>query len=337
MLRARAGESSGACSITDFERPVLRDQLAGGLVADPGHARDVVGGVALEADEVGHLLGRDPVAGLDALRRVDVHVGDAARGHHQADVVAAELKRVAVGRDDAGLDPGGIGARRQRRDHVVGLPSFELEVPVAERLDDRPEMRELLAQQVGHRPAALLVDDLCRLGDRGAVHRPRVPRDGDALRAVVREQLEQHVREAEERARRLAVCRGELLGEREEGAVGEIVAVDDEELGLARGRVVQLELGSGQCLRHRAIANGIVLAPMARLEIHPLSGLRDDRLYRAVPRSAPAIPAAGSAIALFCLASVALAVVPGPAVTYIVTQSIDKGRSAGLVSALGVA
>lgn len=45
----------------------------------------------------------------------------------------------------------------------------------------------------------------------------------------------------------------------------------------------------------------------------------------------------GSAIALFCLASIALAVVPGPAVTYIVTQSIDKGRSAGLFSALGVA
>ena len=44
-----------------------------------------------------------------------------------------------------------------------------------------------------------------------------------------------------------------------------------------------------------------------------------------------------SAIALFCLASFALAVVPGPAVTYIVTQSIDKGRRAGLVSALGVA
>jgi threonine/homoserine/homoserine lactone efflux protein len=45
----------------------------------------------------------------------------------------------------------------------------------------------------------------------------------------------------------------------------------------------------------------------------------------------------GSALALFCLASIALAVVPGPAVTYIVTQSIDKGRSAGLFSALGVA
>jgi threonine/homoserine/homoserine lactone efflux protein len=44
-----------------------------------------------------------------------------------------------------------------------------------------------------------------------------------------------------------------------------------------------------------------------------------------------------TAFGLFCLASVALAVVPGPAVTYIVTQSVDKGRRAGLTSALGVA
>ena len=45
---------------------------------------------------------------------------------------------------------------------------------------------------------------------------------------------------------------------------------------------------------------------------------------------------AGSTIALFALASLALAVVPGPAVTYIVTQSVDKGRRAGMTSALGV-
>jgi threonine/homoserine/homoserine lactone efflux protein len=36
------------------------------------------------------------------------------------------------------------------------------------------------------------------------------------------------------------------------------------------------------------------------------------------------------------LASLALAVVPGPAVLYIVAQSIDQGRIAGLVSALGI-
>lgn len=44
-----------------------------------------------------------------------------------------------------------------------------------------------------------------------------------------------------------------------------------------------------------------------------------------------------STIALFLLAATALAIVPGPAVAYIVTQSIDQGRRAGAVSALGVA
>ena len=44
-----------------------------------------------------------------------------------------------------------------------------------------------------------------------------------------------------------------------------------------------------------------------------------------------------SAFALFCLASVALAVVPGPAVTYVVMHSVDKCRRAGLASAAGVA
>ena len=66
------------------------------------------------------------------------------------------------------------------------------------------------------------------------MHGPRVPGDGDALRPVVREQLEEHVREPEQRAGREALARRELLGEREVGAVGEVVAVDEEELGVAR-------------------------------------------------------------------------------------------------------
>ena len=44
-----------------------------------------------------------------------------------------------------------------------------------------------------------------------------------------------------------------------------------------------------------------------------------------------------STLALFMLASLALAVVPGPAVLYIVAQSVDQGRGAGLVSAGGIA
>ncbi len=41
--------------------------------------------------------------------------------------------------------------------------------------------------------------------------------------------------------------------------------------------------------------------------------------------------------AAFAVASLALAVIPGPAVLYIVSQSVYGGRGAGLVSALGVA
>ena len=40
---------------------------------------------------------------------------------------------------------------------------------------------------------------------------------------------------------------------------------------------------------------------------------------------------------LFCAAAFALIVVPGPAVTYVVTQSVDRGRRAGIVSAFGIA
>ncbi|HWH05635.1 MAG TPA: hypothetical protein VNT23_04275 [Gaiellaceae bacterium] len=241
-----------------LERAVLRHELARRLVADPGDARDVVARIALQADEVGHLVGADAVAELDPLGGVDVHVRDAARRHHQADVLGAELERVAVGRDDARPHPGRVGLRRERRDHVVRLPALELEVAVAESLNDRPQGRELLPQQVGHRLAALLVDDACGLCCRHPVGRPRVPRDRDALRAVVGEQLEEHVREAEQSVRREAVARRQLLGQREEGAIGEVVAVDEEELRLARRRVVELQLLPGERLRHEA--NGIVLA-----------------------------------------------------------------------------
>ena len=43
-----------------------------------------------------------------------------------------------------------------------------------------------------------------------------------------------------------------------------------------------------------------------------------------------------STLGLFAAAALALAVVPGPAVLYIVARSVDQGRLAGLVSALGI-
>ncbi|MFI6320300.1 LysE family translocator [Nonomuraea sp. NPDC050556] len=43
-----------------------------------------------------------------------------------------------------------------------------------------------------------------------------------------------------------------------------------------------------------------------------------------------------STLALFCAATLALLLVPGPAVVYIVTRSVAQGRGAGLVSVLGI-
>ena len=45
---------------------------------------------------------------------------------------------------------------------------------------------------------------------------------------------------------------------------------------------------------------------------------------------------AGSTLLLFATASLALLAVPGPAVIYVVTRSLDQGRAAGIVSMLGV-
>ena len=96
---ASTGRACSAYSVTFFsprgrqlvgvldhflERAVLRDQLTCGLVADARDAGDVVRRVALEADEVGDLVGTDAVTRLDAVRRVHIHVRDAARRHHQA-------------------------------------------------------------------------------------------------------------------------------------------------------------------------------------------------------------------------------------------------------------
>src|SRR3954462_9780543 len=45
---------------------------------------------------------------------------------------------------------------------------------------------------------------------------------------------------------------------------------------------------------------------------------------------------APSTIGLFAIAALALLVVPGPSVLYVVTRSVEQGRRAGLVSVLGL-
>jgi threonine/homoserine/homoserine lactone efflux protein len=45
----------------------------------------------------------------------------------------------------------------------------------------------------------------------------------------------------------------------------------------------------------------------------------------------------GSTLAVFAVASLVVLIVPGPAVLYVVTRSIEQGRQAGLASVLGIA
>ena len=222
-----------------LERAEAHEQVGGGLVADAGHARDVVGRVALEPDEVGHEPRRDAVAGLDALGRVDVHVGHAARREQHADVLGDELERVAIVRDHARRDPLLVRAQAERADHVVGLVALELDVAVPEGLDERAQVRLLLLEQRRRRLARRLVAREAL----EAVHGPRVPGHDHALGVVVGEQPHEHVREAEQRVRREAVGRRELLGQRVVGPVGERVAVDQEQARGARGTVAEVELG----------------------------------------------------------------------------------------------
>ena len=114
-----------------LDRVELLDELRRRLVADTRNAGDRIGRVALEADEVGHLLRRHSEPRRNSLGRIDVDVGDTARRHHEADVVRYKLKCVAVGRDDARGHARAVGTGRERGDDVVRLPPFELEVPVA--------------------------------------------------------------------------------------------------------------------------------------------------------------------------------------------------------------
>ena len=119
------------------------------LVADARDARDVVRRVALEAVEVGDQLVRDAVALEHLLAAVDLRLGDPARGRHHAHAVADDLERVAVAGDDHHRDAALLGLLGQRGDHVVGLEAVDLVVAVAERLDQRLQLRPLLLEQVG--------------------------------------------------------------------------------------------------------------------------------------------------------------------------------------------
>ena len=180
-----------------LEVAVLLEQLRRGLVADPGDARDVVRGVALEADEVRDQLRRDAVAVDHGVAVVDLRLGDpAARGHH-AHAGLDQLEEVAVAGHDHHVEALVAGPAGHRGDHVVGLVALHLHVLVAEAVDERLQVRPLLGEQVGLRVALALV----LLVDLVAARHARVPDHQRGLHAVLGDDLHEHRGEAEDRVR----------------------------------------------------------------------------------------------------------------------------------------
>ena len=111
------------------DRAELLQQLRRGLVADAGHALDVVAGVALQADVVGHGAPAGCRAALPrapACRPADRRT---PRGVIiRRDVVGHQLEGVAVGGHDARRHARLVGDAREGADHVVGLPARDAEV-----------------------------------------------------------------------------------------------------------------------------------------------------------------------------------------------------------------
>ena len=209
-----------------LERAPFLQKLRGGFLADAGDARDVVRGVALEAHEVWNLLGRDPVAVDHRVAVVDLRVGDPAPGRHHTHSRLDQLEQVAVPRHHHHVESALARLAGQRRDHVVRLVARHLDVLVSERVHERVHVGPLLGEQIGAFAAARLVLVI----DLLAARHTGVPDDQRRVRPVLRDDLHEHRGEAEDRVRWLPLGGRDRLGQREERAVDEAVAVDQEEL-----------------------------------------------------------------------------------------------------------
>ena len=174
--------SEAALGERSLERPVLREHRGRRLRADAARARDLVGRVAAERDEVGHLLRLDAVA-LAHLGRPDARQRPAAVLRLQdRRLLADELERVAVAARDEGLASPRLLERDPGREEVVRLVPGRLRGREAHRLDQLRRQVELLEQVVVElAPALVALERLVPVGRHGQ----RVPGDEHGTRLLL--------------------------------------------------------------------------------------------------------------------------------------------------------
>ena len=204
----------------------LLHQPGGGFLPHAGHARDVVGGVALQRHVVEVALRREPEPLGHCRDVVGRDVGDPAPVEHHRDPGTNELEEVTIGRDDHGVDPLVERAQREGGDRVVGLVAFDLHDGDGQGLEHLVDQPELLLELVRRlRPAGLVVGVLSQPHRRA----PLVEVHCQVVGALLSEELDEHRREPVDGVRDLAAAGGEGRREREEGPVRQAVSVQEED------------------------------------------------------------------------------------------------------------
>ena len=208
------------------EAAVLVDQLRRRLLADAGNAGQVVARIAAQRRVLRVQRRRDPGLLLDAGLVVERVVADAAPVVEDLHMrVDDQLIAVAIARHDDHVVTVGDQQVDGGGDQVVGFPAGAVDRGDPDRVEHLADEAHLLAEDVGRRCALRLV-----LGLRLVTERRLGPVEchQHAVGLVVLQHVDQHRREPEHGVGHLTAGGGHVGREREERAVGERVAVDDE-------------------------------------------------------------------------------------------------------------
>ena len=225
-----------------LETAVAAQQLGGGLRPHPLRARDAVGWVAAQGDEVGHLLGIDAIAVAHLLRRdlFGAFVAGADVEHRHA--VSGALVHVAIAgqqqRTPSGLDL----AASERAEQVVRLERLAPRHRPTEGFEEGRAVCPLGGEAVRHLIAIRVIGGK-ELGSVGGGVRAEAEDDGSR---VVRFHLAQdQVGRAEQGVDRLAVGPLDRVGQGVEGPEQHRWGVDHEQRRRRRHRKSLWRSGRG--------------------------------------------------------------------------------------------
>ncbi|OPZ81468.1 MAG: hypothetical protein BWY76_03022 [bacterium ADurb.Bin429] len=196
-----------------LQRAVLLQQLRRGLLADAGHAGDVIRRVAGKRLHIGNLHGSDAVALHHTGSIILYRIGQAFFIHQHVHGIIYKLKSIAVGGDDERLPTFRFSAAGEGADDVIRLEAFDTEHGNAHRLQ----------HLVGHGLAVRLVVFIRFMAEGGGGH---VKSDGDIIRLHLIEEHHHHLRETVDGIRYLPLLIRER-GQREEGAVKQAVGINN--------------------------------------------------------------------------------------------------------------